>query len=204
MRRARETGGRAAVPDQRAVCRQTLGGGGCCGGDDDGDGVRGCREATSHRRLRMAAGRVARVFAHVRQEGPADAARVLLPSRDGRGEKGGGEPQALRQEVPADQEAQVQPASVRRARVVRGRAEEETADRGDGGRRVRAERARAKRVCLLSRHAVRQTCRVSDPVQRKLFRNLPTEVNVVIIYLLLLLLLMLLLLLFRHRFDKRF
>lgn len=145
----------------------------------------------------MAAGRVARVFAHVRQEGPADAARVLLPSRDGHGEQGAGEPQALRQEVPADQEAQVQPASVRRSRVVRGRAEEETVD--GGGRRVRAERARAQRVRLLSRHAVRQTCRVSDPVQRELFRNLPTEVNVIIIiysYLLLLLLL-----LFRHRME---
>lgn len=53
VRRARETGGRATVPDQRAVCGQTLdggggGGGGCRGGDDDGDGVRR-REVASRR-----------------------------------------------------------------------------------------------------------------------------------------------------------
>lgn len=174
LRRARETGGRATVSDIRAVC-QALGGRRVRGGGDGGHVI--VVVGTSRRRLRVAAGRVARVFAHVRQEGTADAACVLL-SQDGC-EKG--EPQTLRQEIAADQEAQVQSAPVRRSRVVRRRADE-TVDRGDrNGQGVRVDRARAQRVRLLSRHAVRQTRRVSHPVQgqRELFRNLRKEVIII-------------------------
>lgn len=143
---------------------------------------RGGRPGRRGFRFRLAAGRVARVFARVRQEGPADEARVLF-------QPGGvqeGEPQALRPEHPAAQEAQVQPEPVRRSRVVRGRSAEAAAASaavvggGCGGRRrVRAERARAQRVGVLPRHADRQTRRVPDPGQgqRELFRNLRAEVN---------------------------
>lgn len=177
VRRAGETGGRATVPDVRAV-RGARGAGG--GDHDDRAHGRTVWPAPNVRRgrpLRLVAGRVARVLAHVRQEGPADETGVL-PSQ---GHRQKGEAQALRQEVPADQEAQVQPAPVRRLRVLRGRPEKTA---GDGHRRrarqgLCAERARTQRVRLLSRHAVRQTRRIPDPVQgqRKLFRNLRTEVN---------------------------
>lgn len=78
----------------------------------------------------------------------------------------------------------MQPAPLLRLLFVRRRPPE-TVDDGRRRRRrhvrqgVRAERARTQRDRLLSQHAVRQTRRVSDPVQgqRKLFRNLRTEVN---------------------------
>jgi len=139
----------------------------------------GLRGRRGSRRLRLAAGRVARVFARVRQEGPADEARVLF--RPGRGQEG--EPQALRPEHPAAQEAQVQPEPVRRSRVVRGRSAEAgssaSAVVGGARRGVRAELARAQRVGVLPRHADRPTRRVPDPGQgqRELFRNLRAKVN---------------------------
>lgn len=123
-------------------------------------------------RLRLVTGRVARVFARVRQEGTADAARVMLP--EGGRQKSASE--TLRLDCAAATKAQVQPAQVRGTRVVRGRATETASGRG---RRVHAQRVRPQRVRLLSRHAVRPTGRVPDPVQgrRKLFGNLRPEVN---------------------------
>jgi len=93
------------------------------------------------RRLRLAAGRVARVFALVRQEGPADEAGVLLP-QSGRQE---GAPQALRLGRPSAQEAQVQPAPVRRSRVLRRRPAQTIAAvrRRPRGQGLRDQRARA-------------------------------------------------------------
>lgn len=124
-------------------------------------------------RVRLVGGRVARVFARVRQEGPADAARVLRAEDDRRT----GAPQAVRPGRAAAQEAQVQSAPVRRPRVVRGRA----AQAADGrGRALRAQRARAQRVRVLSRHAARRRARrVPDAGQgqRELFRDLRTEVS---------------------------
>lgn len=126
-------------------------------------------------RFRLAAGRVARVFARVRQEGPADEARALLQPRGGQE----GEPRTLRPEHAAAQKAQVQPAPVRRPRVVRGRSAEARAVDGRGRRGVRAERARPRRVGVLSRHADRPTRRVPDAGQRRreLFRDLRAEVK---------------------------
>jgi len=96
--------GRAETVSATAALRlRDVGGGHCSCGHGRG------------RRLRLAAGRVARVFALVRQEGPADEAGVLLP-QGGRQE---GAPQALRLGRPTAQEAQVQPAPMRRLRVLR-------------------------------------------------------------------------------------
>jgi len=93
------------------------------------------------RRLRLAAGRVARVFALVRQEGPADEAGVLLP-QGGRQE---GAPQALRLGSPSAQEAQVQPAPMRRSRVLRRRPAQTiaTGRRRPRGQGLRDQRARS-------------------------------------------------------------
>lgn len=133
----------------------------------------GCRDRSRRRsgRLQLDAGRVARLFAHVRQEGPTGETGVLLPE-EARQESA---PPALRPGNPAAQETQVQPAPVRRPRVLR-RSPSETAGRGRQG--VRAQYPRPQRVRLLSRYADRQTDRVPDPAQRqrKLFRNLRTEV----------------------------
>lgn len=77
----------------------------------------------------------------------------------------------------------MQSAPVRGLLVVRGRAAQTTVDVVIGARRrrqrVRVQRARPQRVHLLSRHGDRPTRRVSHVVrrQRKLFRNIRTEVN---------------------------
>lgn len=132
--------------------------------------------ATACDGLPLVAGRVARVFARVRQERPANAARVLFSQA--RRDKGASK--TLRPQFPANAETQMQPAPVPGTLVVRGRAaaSSETVDNGLGGQRVRVERARAECVHLLSQHAVRQASRVLDSVQgqRKLFRNIRTEV----------------------------
>lgn len=162
------TAGRAETVPATAAVRLGHFGGGHSRGHD------------GRRRLRLAAGRVARVFAHVRQEGPADEAGVLLP-QGGRQE---GAPQALRLGRPSAQEAQVQPAPVRRSLVLRRRPEQtgsaRRCRRRARGQGVRHQRARAQRVRVLSRHAIRQSRRVSDVAQgyRKLFRDLRTEVKI--------------------------
>lgn len=123
-------------------------------------------------RFRLGAGRVARVFARVRQKGPADEAFVLLPEVDG--QKGASE--TLRPGHSAAEEAQVQSAQVRGFHVVRRRSAQ-TADCQRPG--LRAHRARPQRIRLLSRHAIRQPGRVPVAVQgqRKLFGNLRSKVT---------------------------
>lgn len=73
----------------------------------------------------------------------------------------------------------MQPAPLCRLRILHGRPEKTGVGRRRVRQGVRAERVWTQRVRLLSRHAVRQTRRVPDPIQgqRKLFRNLRTEVN---------------------------
>lgn len=126
VRRAGETGGRATVPDVHTVFEACGGGGRGHDHRTRGETVRPAPDLCRGRLL-LVAGRVARVLAHVRQEGPTDETGVL-PSQ---GHRQKGEAQALRQEIPADQEAQVQPAPVRRLRVLRGRPEKTD----DNGRR---------------------------------------------------------------------
>lgn len=130
-------------------------------------------------RVQLGAGRVARVFAHVRPQGTADEASVLLSERG----RQTGAPQALRPQQPAAAQTKVQPAPVRGLLVVRGRAAQTAVVRVARARRrrqrVRVQRARPQRVHILSRHGVRPTRRIPHAVrrQRKLFRSVRTEVS---------------------------
>lgn len=83
VRRSGETGGRATVPDIHVVFQARSGGD---RGHDDGTRrettVRPAPNLRCHGRLRLVAGRVARMLAHVRQEGPTDETGVLSSQGD--------------------------------------------------------------------------------------------------------------------------